>query len=120
MSPAFAEASVSALGYDLTSQRGMQVSARQGALKQRTPPLGITALHDCDLWGQRLWEMRSNYGKEKCMKILTMTGIIALALPVMAIGQTTEEPQQSPAQTKETQTTAPAKGKKTTKQATDT
>jgi hypothetical protein len=54
------------------------------------------------------------------MKILTMTGILALALPFMAIGQTTEEPQQSPAQTKETQTTAPAKGKKTTKPETDT
>jgi hypothetical protein len=49
------------------------------------------------------------------MKILTVTGIIALALPVMAIGQTKEEPQQSPAQTNETQTTAPIKGKKTTK-----
>jgi hypothetical protein len=54
------------------------------------------------------------------MKILTMTGILALALPVMAIGQTTEEPQQSPAQTKETQTSAPAKAKKTTKPETDT
>jgi len=46
------------------------------------------------------------------MKILTMTGIIALALPFMALGQTTEEPKQSPAQTTESQTTAPAKGKK--------
>jgi len=53
------------------------------------------------------------------MKILTMTGILALALPFMAIGQTAEEPQQSAAQTKETQTAAPAKGKKTTKPETD-
>ena len=42
------------------------------------------------------------------MRILITTAITALALPFMAIGQTTEEPQQ----TKETQTTAPAKGKK--------
>jgi hypothetical protein len=43
------------------------------------------------------------------MKILTLTAIIAL--PLLALGQTTE-PQQSQEQTKETQTTAPAKGKK--------
>jgi len=43
------------------------------------------------------------------MKILTITAIIAL--PLLALGQTTE-PQQSQEQTKETQTTAPAKGKK--------
>src|SRR5205823_1276623 len=36
---------------------------------------------------------------------------VILGLPFMAIGQTTE-PQQSPGQTSETQTTAPAKGKK--------
>ncbi len=54
------------------------------------------------------------------MKILTITGIVALALPFMAIGQTREEPQQSPAQANETQTTAPAKGKKTTKPETNT
>jgi cytoskeletal protein RodZ len=41
-----------------------------------------------------------------------MTAITALALPFMAVGQTTEEPQQTQGQTKETQTTAPAKGKK--------
>jgi cytoskeletal protein RodZ len=41
-----------------------------------------------------------------------MTAITAVALPFMAIGQTTEEPQQTQGQTKETQTTAPAKGKK--------
>ena len=43
------------------------------------------------------------------MKILTLMAIIAL--PLLALGQTTE-PQQSQEQTKETQTTAPAKGKK--------
>jgi len=41
-----------------------------------------------------------------------MTAITAVALPFMALGQTTEEPQQAQGQTKETQTTAPAKGKK--------
>jgi cytoskeletal protein RodZ len=46
------------------------------------------------------------------MKIYVLTTIAALALPFMAIGQTTEEPQQTQGQTKETQTTAPAKGKK--------
>ena len=44
------------------------------------------------------------------MKILVTIATIALALPFMAVGQTTE-PQQSPGQTNETQTTAPAKGK---------
>jgi hypothetical protein len=43
------------------------------------------------------------------MKILTITAIIAL--PLLALGQTSE-PQQSQEQTKEMQTTAPAKGKK--------
>ena len=46
-----------------------------------------------------------------------MTAITAVALPFMAVGQTTEEPQQkepqqAQGQTKDTQTTAPAKGKK--------
>jgi cytoskeletal protein RodZ len=41
-----------------------------------------------------------------------MTAITAVALPFMASGQKTEEPQQTQEQTKETQTTAPAKGKK--------
>jgi hypothetical protein len=50
--------------------------------------------------------------KGKIMRILITTVIAALALPLMASGQTTEEPQQTQAQTKETQTTAPAKGKK--------
>ena len=45
------------------------------------------------------------------MRILIMTAITAVALPFMALGQT-EEPQQTQGQTKETQTTAPAKGKK--------
>jgi hypothetical protein len=43
------------------------------------------------------------------MKILTITAIIGL--PLMALGQTTE-PQQTQEQTKETQATATAKGKK--------
>jgi hypothetical protein len=45
------------------------------------------------------------------MKILTITAIIAL--PLMALGQTTDTQQtQTQEQTKDTQTTAPAKGKK--------
>jgi hypothetical protein len=47
------------------------------------------------------------------MRILTLTVITSLALPFLALGQTTE-PQQTTTQgqTKETQTTAPTKGKK--------
>ena len=48
-------------------------------------------------------------GKEGIMRILTLT--LILGLPLMALGQK-EEPQQSPGQTNETQTTAPAKEKK--------
>jgi hypothetical protein len=45
------------------------------------------------------------------MKILTMTAIIAL--PLLALGQTTDTQQtQTQGQTKDTQTTAPVKGKK--------
>jgi hypothetical protein len=47
------------------------------------------------------------------MRTVTITAIAALALPLLAIGQTTEEPQQTQGQTKRTQATAPAKGKKT-------
>src|SRR5207253_5947827 len=43
------------------------------------------------------------------MRILTITAVVAL--PLLALGQTTE-PQQTQGQTKETQSTAPAKGKK--------
>jgi hypothetical protein len=60
--------------------------------------------------------------KGKNMRILIMTAITAAALPFMAIGQTAQEPQQAQPQqgqpqqaqeqTKDTQTTAPAKGKK--------
>jgi len=50
--------------------------------------------------------------KGKNMRILIMTAITAVALPFMAIGQTTQEPQQAQGQTKDTETTAPAKGKK--------
>lgn len=47
------------------------------------------------------------------MRILIMTAITAVALPFMAFGQTTEQqPQQTQEQTKDAQTTAPAKGKK--------
>jgi len=47
------------------------------------------------------------------MKIYVLTTITALALPFMALGQTTDEQQTTTQQqTKETQTTAPAKGKK--------
>ena len=42
------------------------------------------------------------------MKILTLT--VILGLPLLALGQR-EEPQQSPGQSNETQTTEPAKGK---------
>jgi len=47
------------------------------------------------------------------MRILTITAITALALPLMALGQTTEPEQtQGQGQTKDTQATVPAKGKK--------
>jgi hypothetical protein len=47
------------------------------------------------------------------MKIYVLTTIAALALPFMALGQTTDEQQTTTqGQTKDTQTTAPAKGKK--------
>jgi hypothetical protein len=45
------------------------------------------------------------------MRILTVTAITALALPFMALGQTTE-PQPAQGQTNQPQTTAPTKGKK--------
>jgi hypothetical protein len=45
------------------------------------------------------------------MRILTITAITAVALPLMALGQQAE-PQQTQGQTNEPQTTAPAKGKK--------
>jgi hypothetical protein len=47
--------------------------------------------------------------KEGIMRILTLT--VILGLPLMALGQNAE-PQQTQGQTNETQTTAPAKGKK--------
>src|SRR5256884_399547 len=47
--------------------------------------------------------------KGRIMRILTL--MVILGLPLMALGQK-EEPQQSPAQSNETQTTEPAKGKK--------
>jgi cytoskeletal protein RodZ len=47
-------------------------------------------------------------------KIYVLTAITALGLPLMALGQTTTDEQQTTTQeqTKDTQTTAPAKGKK--------
>ena len=62
--------------------------------------------------GQNFWGYEVQGMKGKNMRILIMTAITAVALPFMAVGQTTEEPQQSQGQTKETQTTAPAKAKK--------
>ena len=50
----------------------------------------------------------TKYIKRENMKILTLT--VILGLPLVALGQT--EPQQTQEQTKETQTTAPTKGKK--------
>src|SRR5205823_14327496 len=44
------------------------------------------------------------------MRILTITAIVAL--PLLALGQTTEPQQTQQGQTKDTQATAPAKGKK--------
>jgi hypothetical protein len=44
------------------------------------------------------------------MKILTLT--VILGLPLLALGQTSEPQQQTQGQTKETQATAPTKGKK--------
>ncbi len=48
--------------------------------------------------------------KGEIMRIVTMT--VILGLPIMALGQTTDQ-QQNQEQTNETQTTAPVKGKKT-------
>jgi hypothetical protein len=62
--------------------------------------------------GQNFWEYEVHRVKGKTMRIVIMTAITAVALPFMALGQTTEEPQQTQGQTKDTQTTAPAKAKK--------
>jgi len=62
--------------------------------------------------GQNSWGYEVHRVKGKTMRIVIMTAITAVALPFMALGQTTEEPQQTQGQTKDTQTTAPAKGKK--------
>lgn len=51
------------------------------------------------------------------MRILTLT--LILGLPLMALGQR-EEPQQSPGQSNETQTTEPAKGKQKAQAASQT
>src|SRR5215471_10187203 len=62
--------------------------------------------------GQNFWEYEVHRVKEKTMRIVIMTAITAAALPFMALGQTSEEPQQTQGQTKDNQTTAPAKVKK--------
>ena len=62
--------------------------------------------------GRNFWGYEVLRVKGKTMRIVIMTAITAMALPFMALGQTTEEPQQTQEQTKDTQATAPAKGKK--------
>src|SRR5262249_31696031 len=64
--------------------------------------------------GPKLFGIRSTGVKGKIMKkTYVLTTIAALGLPLMALGQTTTDEQQTTqGQTKETQTTAPAKGKK--------
>jgi hypothetical protein len=59
--------------------------------------------------GPKAWGDTNHRGKEGIMRILTLT--VILGLPLMALGQNAE-PQQTQGQTNETQTTAPAKGKK--------
>jgi hypothetical protein len=71
------------------------------------PPRNLSYPQDQNFAGYEVLRV-----KGKTMRIVIMTAITAAALPFMAIGQTTEEPQQTQSQTKETQTTAPAKGKK--------
>ena len=62
--------------------------------------------------GQKFFGHEVHRMKGKIMRILITTIIAALTLPLMALAQTTEEPQQTQGETKETQTTAPAKHKK--------
>ena len=59
--------------------------------------------------GQNSWEYEVLMVKGKTMRIVIMTAITAVALPFMALGQTTEEPQQTQEQTKDTQTTGQAR-----------
>jgi len=62
-------------------------------------------------WGQNFGRYEVQEMKGKNMRILTITAIIAL--PLLALGQTTEpQQQQTQGQTNETQTTALAKKKK--------
>src|SRR5207247_1377899 len=74
-----------------------------------TLPATISKTRHGNLQGQNFSEIRITGERRNSMKILIITAI--MALPLMALGQTTE-PQQTQPQTKETQTTAPAKGKK--------
>jgi hypothetical protein len=61
------------------------------------------------LQGQKFLGYELQGMKGRNMRIVAMT--VILGLPLMALGQNAE-PQQTQGQTKETQTTAPAKGKK--------
>jgi hypothetical protein len=63
--------------------------------------------------GQKFSAYEVHKVKGKIMRILITTVIAALALPLMALGQTTDQQQTTTqGQTNQTQTTAPAKGKK--------
>lgn len=87
-------------------------SLRKNELAMSFPTNFFTSKNLSYSQGQNFAEYEVLRVKGKTMRILIMTAITAAALPFMAIGQTTEEPQQTQSQTKETQTTAPAKGKK--------
>jgi len=85
----------------ITDAKGATKKSEEGKTKKAT-----------NRQGQKFSGYEVHKVKGKIMRILITTVIAALALPLMASGQTTEEPQQTQGQTKETQTTAPAKGKK--------
>src|SRR5947208_14401175 len=68
---------------------------------------------DCVADGSKNFVRYESYKSERrnCMKILTITAVIAL--PLLALGQTTDTQQtQTQGQTKDAQTTAPVKAKK--------
>ena len=83
----------------ITNAKSAMKKSEEGKNQESTEPAGPKIFH-----------IRSTKVKGKIMRILITTVIAAFALPLLASGQTTQEPQQT--QTKETQTTAPAKGKK--------
>src|ERR1041385_3728857 len=82
-------------------------------------PVGLGPLRHCNRPGPKSLGDTKYREEEKIMRILTLT--LILGLPLMGLGQR-EEPQQSPAQSNETQTTEPMKGKQKvqTKSETDT